>query len=360
MNKLIITTIILIFTLISCGNTEEIIKDKTITDLAKTENSIGFYLYTKEKSRKVVVIRNKTTIAKLPNSKESYNDDLVSKFTKLDYVEENDKNTENYVAYDNTENGFVHIKELKANTKYSIDIYVVDDKGVNLLETFDASTVAEKPKENADNLVFTHVTDSNIGIGWKNGNGERRLVLMSKDTTPIMPINGRGYFALPEFGNKANQIPGTNTYVIYNGSMKKDMFLDIKIPEPGKYFFYVAEYNGEGETANYNLTTTNTNPRFKVTKLIPPVANKVTEFLEETFMVSWSKVNDAVSYEVMVAYDKDFNNLVDTYEGANVGNTTVFEIYAEDKSKTYYYKVRAIGEESVSIYSEPIEVKFKK
>ncbi len=361
MNKLILTIVIAIFTLISCGNSE-VVKEKPITDLARTDNSIGFYLYIQDKVRKIVVIRDKQAKAELPNIKKEYNDKLVSDFTKLEaYNSEKEGTKDNFAVYDNKENGFVNIKNLQPNTLYSIDIYTVAEGGeAKLFDSFNVSTFAQKPTEAADNIMFTHVTDSNIGIGWKDGNGKSRIVLMSKDTTPVMPKNGQGYFALPEYGNKANQIPGTNTYVVFKGSFKKDLFVDIKLPEPGKYFFYVAEYNGDGETAIYNLETTKTNPRFKLTKLMPPIANNVTTYLDETYMVSWNKINDAVAYEVQVAYDKEFTRFVDTYEGANVGNSTEFEIYAGEKSETFFYRVRALGDGTVSEYSQPIQVNFKK
>lgn len=359
MNKLILISILAIFALISCGNSE-VVKEKTVTDLARTDNSVGFYLYIKEKVNKFVVIRPKEAKAFLPNVKGDYNDDLAVDYTKLKPLSQKEgEGNDNFVVYASEKNGFVNIKNLQPNTKYAIDIYSATDGTPKLLESFNVSTFAAKPTEAADNIMFTHVTDSNIGIGWKDGNGTKRLVLMCKDTLPVMPKDGQSYFALPEFGNKANQIPGTNTYVVYNGSMKKDLFVDIKIPEPGKYFFYVAEYNGDGESAVYNLTTSKVNPRFKLTKLIPPIANNVTVFLEETYMVGWSKVPGAEYYEVQVAYDKNFTKFVETYEGANVGDNTEFEIYGGESASTFYYRVRAVGDGTNSEYSNAVEVKYK-
>lgn len=359
MNKLILISILAIFSLISCGNSE-VVKEKTITDLARTDKSVGFYLYIKEKVNKFVVVRPREAKAFLPNVKGDYNDDLMADFTKIKPISTKEgEGNNNFVVYSSEKNGFVNIQNLQPNTKYSIDIYTSKDGEPKLLETINVATFATKPTEPADNIMFTHVTDSNIGVGWKDGNGTKRLVLMCKDTVPVMPKDGQSYFALPEFGNKANQIPGTNTYVVYNGAIKKETFIDIKIPEPGKYYFYVAEYSGEGETAVYNLATSQVNPRFKLTKLVPPIANNVTVFYEETYDVSWSKVGGAEEYEIQVAYDKNFTKFVETYEGANVGNNTTFEIYGGESASTFYYRVRAIGGGTNSEYSNVVEVKYK-
>lgn len=361
MNKIFFSILFAMFALISCGNSE-VVKEKTVTEIVKTDTTISFYLYVKDKGEKVVVIRGKADKPIPPIAKGDYNDNLVVKFSTLQSaVDKDNKGNSNYVVYASEKNGLLNIQQLQPNTAYSFDIYLSSKEGqVRLLETFDIVTFAPMPSEPANNIMFSHVTDTNIGVGWKDGNGKKRIVIVSKDTTPVMPKNGQNYLALPEFGNKANQIPGTNTYVVYNGGVKKDLFIDVKLPESGKYFFYVAEYNGEGESTVYNLTTSAVNPRFKVTKLPSPVANNVTKFFDETYEVSWSKVEGVEYYEIQVAYDKDFTKFVDTYDNANVGDANEFEIYAGDKSETFYYRVRAVVAGNVSEFSNTVEVKFKK
>ncbi|MCF8447935.1 MAG: endonuclease, partial [Bacteroidia bacterium] len=90
-------------------------------------------------------------------------------------------------------------------------------------------------------------------ISWKNGNGQKRLVI-ARAGSPVnsTPIDFQNYLASGVFGS-GSQI-GSGNFVVYNG-----MGSSIEISGLNQnivYHFMVVDYNGIGPTANYLTSST--------------------------------------------------------------------------------------------------------
>lgn len=251
---------------------------------------------------------------------------------------------------------------LKPETKYSVDIYRKEDAAseFKLTASIGTATVAPRPDTNSTQMVFSKVTDKQIGITWKDGKGAKRLVVARKGAKPDMPRNGKTYKASAKFGDKGAKLDTTDTYVVYNGAKKKGSdFLIVTGLDYGLYHFMVVDYNGEGEFANYNTDTSHANPRKKNPLLPAPVLQKEVEWTAENiFKAMWNKIGDGttVSYEVVLAEDEKFKKIVPQYNNADYGPLPETEIVMPDLSKEYYLKIRAKDSFSPGPYSNVIRV----
>lgn len=265
---------------------------------------------------------------------------------------------------DFAQKGEIALINIKANTDYVIDIYkqnTKNPKNPSVYSSMEFHTMAAEPTIQADAIVFTHVTENQIGLAWKNGNGAKRIVVAKKGSMPDEPKDGTRYEASTNFGDAKSQIGKTNSYVVFDGfKPQSGKFVDVKFKDAGTYYFRVFEYNGDAEAINYNTKKTASNPRQKSTRITAPKVNPVTKMIPGGFILSWSKVPTATSYEIAIAYDKDFTKYADTYESTDFGDLNEIEISIEDfVTRPVYCKVRCIGPDSKSDYSNVILVENK-
>lgn len=101
----------------------------------------------------------------------------------------------------------------------------------------------------ATGLTVDKATKNSLSVNWKNGNGDKVLVVATPTgTTPVAPAVGTAYNANSAYGS--GQTTAANNYVVYNGTGTN---VDVTGLSPiTTYDFYVYSYN---TTGNCYLTT---------------------------------------------------------------------------------------------------------
>ena len=242
---------------------------------------------------------------------------------------------------------------LKDKTEYFI--YFLTNQSFTQILNF--KTLELKPSEDASGIIFRKTDPNAIELTWRNGLGAKRMVLMRKGKEPELPINGIEYSSGP-FGSEKARIGLTDTYVIFNGDRPKKHFIKLDSLDYDLYHFNIVEYNGSGETINYLPGRNSTNPRSKSPQIPPPIAYEEMTFEENVIYIKWSNVNEILYYELQVSKDPNFNTLLEEYTDSDVGANQEFAIFLDDKSQTYYWRIRAVAKYGRSDYSNIIEINF--
>ncbi len=123
---------------------------------------------------------------------------------------------------------------------------------------FSASTQPSEPTIQAREVVITQPFVNTLQVSWTNGNGSSRLVVAKQGgVVDQAPIDGTTYLASSSF-TSGDDLGGGN-YVVYNGTGNTVTVTDIQ--SGVTYNFFVFEYNGNGGTENYNISTASNNPK---------------------------------------------------------------------------------------------------
>lgn len=249
------------------------------------------------------------------------------------------------------------ITKLEQQTDYFFGMYRIEKDSAAFVVKYSFNTLAPKPSQQASQITFPKVTDSSITVKFLKGNGEGRILVGTKGNKIDFPENGKVYRTSNKFGSTEAQLG--NSFVLYDGS---DRIPELKIEklEPGKeYTFAVFEYNGNGKYRNYNLDSFTNNPRSKYTQLNPPEIIEIQEISPGNFLVKWKKVPSAKTYILDLATDKDFNDKLEPYNQADIGDIDTYELSDLEAGNTYYLRLKAIGRGTESNYSLPVEIKVK-
>jgi FG-GAP repeat. len=116
----------------------------------------------------------------------------------------------------------------------------------------------------ASNLTASDITAKTLKLSWNNGNGERRIVLMSKDNNSLDSIvDNISYFANPTFG-EGEQIGSSGWYCVYNGSGSETNIYGLQ--DSTNYCAVVLDYCGSNGKETYNTRTSESNVKYIKTK----------------------------------------------------------------------------------------------
>lgn len=219
-------------------------------------------------------------------------------------------------------------------------------------DDFDLFTVAKSPEKSSYNILYKNTEHNEITINFRKGKGKKHLLVAKENSQAEEPINGTTFDAELEFG-KGQKI-GTDSYAIYDGD---DTTLTIKNLKPNiEYHFRLYDYNGSGKKTSYNIEKVGGNPSAKRTLLKTPKALEPTEIKAEGFAPKWEKVELATSYELNVARDPDFKDMLTDYNKTDVGDIGEFFVDGLVKNTTYYYRVAAKNIKNSSKQSNIIKV----
>lgn len=246
---------------------------------------------------------------------------------------------------------------LTPDTKYILYCYEEnsDSKKMKMFDDYDLFTVVKAPEKSSFNILYKNTEATEITIGFRKGKGQKHLIVAREENPAEDAINGTVYDCEKEFGK--GQIIGNNSYAIYDGI---DTNFTIKNLKPNtEYHFRIYDYNGTGKKTSYNVEKGGGNPSAKRTFLISPKAIEVGETKVDGFAPRWEKAPIATTYEIDVAKDKEFKEILVDYKKIDVGDITEFYVDGLAKNTTYFYRIYAKNAKNLSKPSNAIEVKTK-
>ena len=133
---------------------------------------------------------------------------------------------------------------------WAIDDYEFKGQAANCEEpTTDASFYANSPQ---------NITTTSLRLRWTNGDGDKRIVLMSTSPITFVPTDGETYTGDSSYGD-GTQV-ASDTYVVYNGNGNQ---VDVTGLTPGtKYYAKIYEYNCTPGHENYYTSGTPASDEF--------------------------------------------------------------------------------------------------
>ncbi|MDW7695248.1 FG-GAP-like repeat-containing protein [Flammeovirgaceae bacterium SG7u.132] len=140
------------------------------------------------------------------------------------------------------------------------------DYKTDAFPTVTAEFFAE-PSVPADSIQFNKQLVHKLELSWKNGDGDRRIVVASEVPTILPPTDMSWYLADTIFGN--GDQTGNGNYVVYNGNGNSVLVHGLN-PET-LYYFQVFEMNGDNLSNNYSDASTALNPNSKITLAPNPI-----------------------------------------------------------------------------------------
>ncbi len=316
--------------------------------ISKSDNEFKINITPKDKAQEIVVIRSSTAKEITPTKPAK---DIIN----AEYNYKSAKEDASNIIFSGSAKQEMKISGLAPATVYMIDTYQNGKK----IDSKKLTTLAKEPNKQSASLAFKDVTDSQIGTIWMTGDGEHRILCVSTDKTIAKPNDGEEYTA-GNIGDAKSKVGKSNTFVVYNSaSGAKPNYALIKSLESNTaYTIQAFEYNGKGESINYLTDNGKNNPRTKLTFMTPPVALEATAISKDGFQANWKEMKNVKHFEFDLSTDEKFSTFVDIYHSADVGNLDKFE-FTELAPGTYYYRIRAVGEKSISSYSNVIKVIIK-
>ncbi|MBP6478745.1 MAG: hypothetical protein KA290_13595, partial [Chitinophagaceae bacterium] len=132
------------------------------------------------------------------------------------------------------------------------------DHGVAIDDLSVTATLAScsAPSTQASAITFSSVGINTMTVGWTNGDGLARIVVMNTTNSFTDPIDGTTPLPDPNYSGSGEQ-------VVYNGNGNS---VDIAVLSPATTYWYrVYEYNCIALNTKYNITTAANNPNNQVT-----------------------------------------------------------------------------------------------
>ncbi len=353
-------TLIITFIAIFFSFNSLISENLSFNIIKKTDTEITFkYSNTSATDRVIVIIREaKDSIFKIDiNNKFKTNDSALklSEFTNIDkkyFVlvdSSNLKTIEKSVAF------------LKPVTKYSIDLYKIN-KDKFSTESFPFATLAPEPTEQASQIAFIGKETDKITLTWTNGNGTGRVVFASMDTIKDFPLDGVEYKSSRFFSDSVSKVKNNSeTFCVYNSLLDSEKRITINNVGYGDYFFRIFEFKGSKDSINYLTSSTKSNPRNKFIYILKaPKALDAEKVTNNSFDAKWKHVLRCQGYLLEVAEDEAFTKMIDIFNPADVGYCESINVDGLKPNTIYFYRLRTIGYDDISEYSNIIKVKTKK
>lgn len=122
--------------------------------------------------------------------------------------------------------------------------------------TYSNTLPVEPPTTQASNINFPSISPNGMTVGWTNGNGSKRIVIMDENDSFTDPSDGTDPTADNSWNNNGQQ-------VVYNGSGSSVTITGLS--SLTTYHYRVYEYNGSGTSTLYLTTTATNNPNSQTT-----------------------------------------------------------------------------------------------
>jgi len=149
---------------------------------------------------------------------------------------------------------------------------------------------AQAPVQPSTDLTFTSITGGSTKIGFAQGDGENRIIVMSLAPITNLPVDGIDYNPDRLFGDGDELSVGAMEYVVFDGVQPS--FTTFTGLTPGTtYYVAVFEYNGEDQQTEY-LTTALTGTFETLSQPTVQVSNiTATEVTGNSVLLSWDNGN---------------------------------------------------------------------
>lgn len=204
--------------------------------------------------------------------------------------------TGNYVVYKGSGNS-VAVSGLSAGTVYHFRVYEFNGgAGSEDYLTSTASgnpssrtTLATEPTTQASVVTFSSVGTTSMTVGWTDGNGANRLVIVRAGSAPSGgPVDGTAYTADADFSGGGSALGDGK--VVYQGSGSS--FSLTGLNPATRYYAQVFEYNGSGLLLNYYTSTATGNPGNRYTLSTEPGSHatvfSASPFSDTRIDLSWT------------------------------------------------------------------------
>jgi hypothetical protein len=200
-------------------------------------------------------------------------------------------------------------------------------------QTSQSSNIIEVTTEALDVPITYHATQV-IAVGftvhWK-----KMPVVTSYELDVAQDENFTNFLE----GYQAKEIDAQDTsWVVNNVTVNKQFFYRIRVQQSNSYSAY----------SNVQSVFTSTLPQPKV---LTASQIKLT-----SFMAHWQAMNEAVSYQVDVAKDALFQQMLTGYDNLQVSANSLV-VPNLDANAEYFYRVRAVNNDATSNHSEVMSVK---
>lgn len=132
-----------------------------------------------------------------------------------------------------------------------------------------------------------------------------------------------------------------------------DTHLVVKNVPVGRQYYYRIKTQKENSFSEYSNALS-----VFTTALPSPQPLPASQIGFTSFIANWEKMPEASSYQIDVATDALFTNILSNYEALNL-TTNTLQVTGLKANRKYYYRVRAINSETRSNYSQVVAVTTK-
>jgi hypothetical protein len=203
------------------------------------------------------------------------------------------------------------------------------------------TTAVPKPTVQTNTITTGTITSTAAYLYWTNGNGQNRVIFATSGVTaaPVL-VDNTDYAVGATIGEWK---------CIYNGNtipVKATPWTGFTGLNPGTTYQVAAyEYNGvlgQG-MERYFSDAAISNPITLTTLPYAPVISAPTNIDSTSFTANWAAnaFYTASGYQLDVATDNAFINLLPAYTNKDLGNVVFFNITGLSSKTTYFYRIRS-------------------
>jgi hypothetical protein len=301
---------------------------------------------------KIVLRKNdskneKPLLNKKDNVSESYMPSDSACFTGLENCLVYQKGSPHEIKYGN----------LSPDTFYSLDIYDITKSGYELKSEIKFTTLAQIPDIQTKRIMWGEIKKNSFDLYANGGSGSKALVVVSKSINDFVPVAGVHYYADKNFGKGQEVSQGVFAVLSSTDSLKSVVVENLE--SGSTYYIKSFEFNGIDKSCNYNTDVKVLKNAIKLTtQLEAPSLLFIKKVGLNNISVGWNKVNGAENYEVEIANDSLFLKPNEIYGNVDVGNILEYLFEELPENAEYFVRVRALGESSVSVYSNSLSKKL--
>lgn len=269
----------------------------------------------------------------------------------------------NRVVYKGAATEF-NFNNLIAGKSYTLRIFEVNGSGSNITYSNEVrrefSTLDNRPTVSASELSFENIDKSNVRLRWKNGNGERRMVVgfrfQNYGDRLSDVLDGMEYTADNDLLTSTTYMDRNfEFFVFYDGVGDSVDVLNLDRSNSEEYNFQVLEYNNSGINRNYLDSQTEDFGLEPTAPELGPIDLEIRDITTNSAQLSWqfgpafydrhfiyiSTVDEAIPVS-----EGELDGIFRTENGAvvSVNAFTDFQLKDLSENTQYFVKIYAYNE----------------